>query len=194
MAMTASTMMALGTQAPQFKLKSTEGDWVSLDNYLGKRGVVILFICNHCPYVIHIAPVLAKLAKVYQAKGIEFIAINSNDSSQYPADDFAHMVSEKEKRGYSFAYLHDAEQTVAKAYDAVCTPDIFLFDEQHKLVYRGQFDATRPHRISSGNYDSSNNPATGADLSAALDALLEGQPISEVQTPSIGCNIKWKED
>ncbi|WP_017444136.1 thioredoxin family protein [Gayadomonas joobiniege] len=194
MATLASSMMALGTQAPAFNLKSSDGTWISLANYQSAKGLVVLFICNHCPYVIHIAPALAKLAAEYQQKGIDFVAINSNDASQYPADSFANMHLEKQKQGYTFSYLYDPEQSVAKAYDAVCTPDIFLFDEQQKLVYRGQFDSTRPHRISSGNYDSSQNPATGEDLAAAMDALLNNQPINPDQTPSIGCSIKWKQD
>ncbi|WP_143870875.1 thioredoxin family protein [Catenovulum sediminis] len=192
MAMTASTMMPLGTSAPDFKLKSTENQWVSLSDYQQAKALVVLFICNHCPYVIHIAPKLAEIAAEYQKQGVEFVAINSNDAEQYPADDFAHMQAEKAKRNYPFAYLFDETQDVAKAYDAACTPDIYVFDEQQKLVYRGQFDGTRPHRISSGNYDSEKNPATGEDLSAALDSILRGSKPSEPQLASIGCNIKWK--
>ncbi|MBU2983772.1 thioredoxin family protein [Saccharophagus degradans] len=193
MALTESSMMALGSPAPSFSLPSTDGEQVTLANFEGKEGLVVMFICNHCPYVIHIAPALAKLAAEYQQKNIGFVAISSNDASTYPADSFELMKEEKAKQGYTFAYLYDESQAVAKAYNAACTPDIYLFDKEQKLVYRGQFDDTRPHRISSGNYDSSAAPATGADLKAALDLLLAGQAIPTKQYPSIGCNIKWKD-
>lgn len=191
MVMTASKMMALGTQAPNFKLKNTEGGETSLSDFPKAKALVIVFICNHCPFVIHIAPKLAELAKIYQAKGIEFIAINSNDTKMYPDDSFDNMIKEKAKQGYTFPYLYDEDQSVAKVYDAACTPDLFVFDQYQQLVYRGQFDETRPHRISSGNYDSGVNPATGKDLIKALDALLAGEPVSKEQQASIGCNIKW---
>jgi peroxiredoxin len=192
MALTQSTMMALGSKAPDFSLPATDGSVVSLADFSNAKALVILFICNHCPYVIHIAPTLAKLAKEYQEKGVAFVAINSNDTDAYPADSFANMKLEKEKRGYTFPYLFDDTQAVAQSYGAACTPDIYVFDGEQGLVYRGEFDGTRPNRISSGNYDSSVNPASGASLRKALDLLLEGEKIPEDQYPSMGCNIKWK--
>lgn len=192
MALTQSTMMTIGCKAPNFSLPATDGSLVRLTDFSYKKALVVLFICNHCPYVIHIAPALAKLAKEYQAKGIAFVAINSNDTNAYPADGFANMKLEKEKRGYTFPYLFDETQEVARSYGAACTPDIYVFDHDQSLVYRGQFDDTRPNRISSGNYDSSVNPANGASLRKALDLLLAGEKIAEDQYPSMGCNIKWK--
>lgn len=192
MALTQSTMMALGSKAPPFSLLSTDGNVVSLADFSGAKALVVLFICNHCPYVIHIAPALARMAKEYQEKGVAFVAINSNDTDAYPADSFANMKLEKEKRGYSFPYLFDETQKVAQSYGAACTPDIYVFDHAQNLVYRGEFDDSRPNRISSGNYDSSVNPATAASLRKALDLLLSGEKIPEEQYPSMGCNIKWK--
>lgn len=192
MVMTTSNMLALGQQAADFSLPDTDGNKVSLADYKGSKGLVVAFICNHCPYVIHIAPQLAKVAREYQKKGIAFVAINSNDIEQYPDDDMSHMIKEKQSRDYPFAYLLDEKQNVAKAYSAACTPDIYLFNDEQELVYRGQFDASRPTRISSGNYDSSKHQATGKDLIQAMDALLGGGQIEPNQTPSIGCNIKWK--
>ena len=193
MALTESTMMALQSAAPDFTLPSTDGGSVSLSDFSDAKGLAVFFICNHCPYVIHIAPALAKIAKEYQAKGIAFVAISSNDTEGYPADSFDMMKVEKEKQGYSFPYLWDEDQSVAKAYSAACTPDIYVFDADKKLAYRGQFDDTRPHRISSGNYDSEKTPATGKDLCEALDLIVEGKPVPENQIPSMGCNIKWKD-
>ncbi|WP_053981940.1 thioredoxin family protein [Marinagarivorans algicola] len=192
MALTESTMLALNSLAPHFALPSTDGDIVSLADYKAAKGLVVIFICNHCPYVVHIAPALAKIAREYQAKGIECVAISSTDVNAYPADSFDLMKAEKEKQGYGFAYLYDEDQSVAKAYKAACTPDIYVFDAQQKLAYRGQFDNTRPERISSGNYDSSKTPATGELLKAALDLIVEGKPVPTDQVPSMGCNIKWK--
>ena len=192
MALTQSTMMALGSKAPNFSLPATDDSLVSLADFSHAKALVILFICNHCPYVIHIAPALAKLAKECQAKGVAFVAINSNDTDAYPADSFANMKLEKEQRGYTFPYLIDETQEVARSYGAACTPDIYVFDRDKSLVYRGQFDDTRPNRISSGNYDSSVDPASGASLRKALDLLLSGAKIPEDQYPSMGCNIKWK--
>lgn len=192
MAMTTSNMVELGHQAANFSLPDTEGNLVTLNDFAGSEGLVVLFICNHCPYVIHIAPQLAKVASEYQKKGIAFVAINSNDTEQYPDDDMAHMIEEKNNRHYPFAYLLDEKQEIAKAYSAACTPDIYLFDAEQKLVYRGQFDDSRPLRISSGNYDSSKHQASGSDLIHAMDALLDGRQITSTQTPSMGCNIKWK--
>lgn len=192
MAMTTSSMLALGHTAANFSLPNTEGNLVNLADFKGNKGLVIAFICNHCPYVIHIAPQLAKVALQYQKMGIAFVAINSNDIEQYPDDNMPHMIEEKRAREYPFPYLLDEKQEVAKAYSAACTPDIYLFNAEQKLVYRGQFDASRPLRISSGNYDSSKHQATGSDLIHAMDTLLDGRHIDTTQTPSMGCNIKWK--
>jgi thiol-disulfide isomerase/thioredoxin len=192
MAMTPSKMLPLGHKAANFSLPDTNGSTVSLADYEGSKGLVVAFICNHCPYVIHIAPQLAKVAQEYQKKGIAFVAINSNDIEQYPDDDMPHMIEEKRTRQYPFAYLLDENQDVAKAYSAACTPDIYLFNSDQELVYRGQFDASRPLRISSGNYDSSAHQATGRDLIQAMNSLLDGRHIDTNQTPSMGCNIKWK--
>lgn len=184
-------MMDLGTQAPDFLLPNTENQNVSLSDFQDQQVLVVAFICNHCPYVIHIAPALAKLADEYQPKGVGFVAINSNDVENYPADSPAKMREEKALRGYNFPYLFDETQKVAKAYDAACTPDLYVFNAERKLVYRGQFDDTRPFRISSGNYDS-RDQSTGDDLKQALDTILAGQTPHPEQRPSIGCNIKWK--
>jgi thiol-disulfide isomerase/thioredoxin len=192
MAMTASNILPLGHKAASFSLPDTGGNTVSLTDFEGSKGLVVAFICNHCPYVIHIAPQLAKISQQYQKKGIAFVAINSNDIEQYPDDDMAHMLQEKRARQYPFAYLLDEKQEVAKAYSAACTPDLYLFNGEQNLVYRGQFDGSRPTRISSGNYDSSAHQATGRDLIQAMDALLDGRHIDPNQTPSMGCNIKWK--
>lgn len=192
MALTESTMLALNSAAPHFELPSTDGGMVSLSDYKHAKGLAVFFICNHCPYVVHIAPALAKIAKDYQAKGIEFVAISSTDVNEYLMDSFELMKAEKQKQGYSFPYLYDEDQSVAKAYKAACTPDIYVFNAEQKLAYRGQFDDTRPERISSGNYDSSKTPATGELLKAALDLIVEGKPVPTDQAPSMGCNIKWK--
>lgn len=192
MALTQSTMLALGSPAPDFCLPSTDGTAVSLSDFKNAKGLVVMFICNHCPYVIHIAPALTKLAARYQVQGIAFVAISSNDVDEYPADGFEFMKAEKAKQGYTFPYLLDEDQAIAKAYSAACTPDIYVFDGAQSLVYRGQFDDTRPHRISSGNYDSQKTPASGEHLAAALDLIVAGKPVPEDQIPSMGCNIKWK--
>jgi len=190
MAQTESTMLELGTAAPDFELPDTEGEPVSRRMFAGKP-LVVAFICNHCPFVKHLADELANVAKEYQAKGAAFVAISSNDVENYPDDSPAKMKQEKESRGYSFPYLYDESQDVAKAYRAACTPDFYVFDRDHKLAYRGQFDDTRPTRHGPGEYASETNLA-GADLRAALDAVLEGKQPSSEQRPSIGCNIKWK--
>ncbi|MFT6896840.1 MAG: peroxiredoxin [Paraglaciecola sp.] len=192
MAMTTSNMLELGSKASDFCLPDTDGKMVKLSDVAKDKGLVVAFICNHCPYVIHIAPQFAKLARQYQQKGIGFVAINSNDIQQYPEDDMGNMREEKRLRSYPFPYLLDEDQSVAKAYAAACTPDIYLFDAQQKLIYRGQFDSTRPRRISSGNYDSSEHQASGTDLRNAMDALLTGGQVTSPQVASIGCNIKWK--
>lgn len=192
MALTPSTMLALGSPAPGFSLPDTDGNTVSIDDFKDAKALLVMFICNHCPYVIHVADELAKLGRDYQPKGVAIVAISANDIDNYPADSPAKMKEEKALRGYMFPYLYDESQLVAKAYTAACTPDFFLFDADKKLVYRGQLDDSRPHRISSGNYDSSQNPCSGADLRRALDAVLAGQTVADDQKPSLGCNIKWK--
>lgn len=183
MAAVESTMLALGTSAPDFALPDTDGKTVSLADFRGKKGLVVMFICNHCPFVKHICHELAQLGRDYQPKGIGMVAIMPNDVANYPDDHPAKMKEEVKNAGYTFPYLHDATQAVARAYRAACTPDFFVFDADHKLVYRGQLDDSRP-----GN----GKPVTGADLRAALDALLSGKPVAAQQKPSIGCNIKWK--
>ncbi len=192
MSLTPSNMLALGSRAPDFTLPSTDGTQTGLNDFAQAEALVVLFICNHCPYVIHIAPALATLAAEYMKRNVAFVAINSNDTEHYPADSFERMKEEKARRGYPFPYLFDETQAVAQAYRAACTPDLFVFDRQRQLVYRGQFDDTRPERISSGNYNSGKSPASGADLKRALDLLLSGEALPEDQVPSMGCNIKWK--
>ncbi|MDQ6632403.1 MAG: thioredoxin family protein [Verrucomicrobiota bacterium] len=183
MALTPSTMLPLGTSAPDFRLPDPSGKIVALADFKNAPALLILFICNHCPYVKHIRQGLAKLGRDYQSPGVAIVAINSNDAKNYPEDSPAKMAEEIRRVGYTFPYLYDETQTVAQSYRAACTPDIFLFDKNRKLVYRGQFDDSRP-----GN----EIPVTGKDLRAALDAILSGQPIPEKQIASIGCNIKWK--
>jgi len=182
MALTPSTMLPLGTSAPDFSLLGVDGKAVRRADYAGKP-LLVLFIGNHCPYVKHIRLHLAQTCKEYQQKGVAIVGINANDPVTHPGDSPAMMVEEVKNVGYTFPYLHDEAQQVAKAYRAACTPDFFLFDRQHKLVYRGQYDDSRPDN---------NRPLTGADLRAALDAVLAGKAVSDKQTPSIGCNIKWK--
>ena len=183
MARTPSTMVDLGTAAPDFTLlEPLTGNTISLSDFSGKP-LVVLFICNHCPFVKLIAEKLAEVANTYQEKGVAFVAINSNDVANYPDDSPEKMVAFVREYGIGFPYLFDETQAVAKAYRAACTPDIYLFDAAHKLVYRGQFDAARP-----GNEE----PVTGADLSDAIKALLANLPVADEQTPSLGCNIKWK--
>ena len=184
MVRTLSTMLPLGTEAPDFSLADTNGNLVSLSDFQSAKGLLVIFMCNHCPYVKHIAEGLKTLTDEYIAKGIAVVAISSNDAANYPDDSPEKMKEEKLARGYSFPYLYDATQAVAKAYHAACTPDFFLFDAQHHLVYRGQMDDSRPK---------TDKPVTGADLRAALDALLAGKPPVDKQTPSLGCNIKWFE-
>jgi peroxiredoxin len=183
MALTPSTMLALGTTAPDFQLPDPNGKIISRDDFKGAPALLVLFICNHCPYVKHIRHELAQLGQDYQAKNVAIVAINSNDAKNYPDDSPEKMKLEVKSAGYTFPYLYDETQSVAKAYRAACTPDIFLFDKNFKLVYRGQLDRSRP-----GN----DVPVTGENLRAALDAVLDGKPVSEHQTASIGCNIKWK--
>ena len=184
MARTPSNMLPLGTKAPNFKLFDTiSGTSVSLNSAKGEKGTVVMFICNHCPFVIHVNPMIVELAKKYQEKGIAFVAISSNDVENYPQDSPDLMKQKAKEEGYTFPYLYDETQEVAKAYDAACTPDIYLFDPQLTLVYRGQLDGSRP-----GN----DVPLTGSDLKKAMDAILEGKEVEQDQKPSLGCNIKWK--
>ncbi len=183
MALTPSTMLPLGTLAPSFELPDTEGKLVALADFKGAPALLVAFICNHCPYVKHVRDELARLGAEYQAKGVAVVAINSNDVITHPDDSPEMMAREKAEFGYTFPYLFDETQKVALAYQAACTPDFYVFDANQKLVYRGQLDASRP-----GN----SIPVTGKDLRTALDAALAGQPVSENQRPSMGCNIKWK--
>ncbi len=183
MVRTASTMLPLGTSAPDFQLPDYDGKVVSLGDFKGRKGLLVIFMCNHCPYVKHVAPELAKIADEYQAKGVAVVGISSNDITAHPDDAPDKMKVEAAQQGYRFPYLYDADQKIAAAYRAACTPDFFLFDANHKLVYRGQMDETRPKQGAVPN---------GKDLRAALDALLSGSEIPQPQRPSIGCNIKWK--
>ena len=184
MARTASTMLPLGTTAPEFSLPDTlSGRELGLADVRGARATLVMFICNHCPYVLHVNPELLRLAADYRERGVGIVAISANDAHSYPQDGPAAMREHGLKLGYPFAYLHDATQDVARAYQAACTPDFFLFDVDLRLAYRGRLDAATP-----GNQE----PLTGKDLRAALDALLAGQaPVAE-QQPSLGCNIKWR--
>ena len=183
MARTPSTMLELGTEAPSFSLPDTEGRTVSIHDYRESPGLLVAFLCNHCPFVKHIRDEFSAFAREYQAKGLTVVAINSNDADRYPADSPEKMAVEAKEAGYVFPYLYDETQEVAKSYRAACTPDFFLFDGDRKLVYRGQFDGSRP-----GN----DVPVTGADLRAAAGAVLEGREVSGEQQPSLGCNIKWR--
>ena len=184
MAATPSSMLALGTPAPPFSLPdAVSGRIVSSDDFAGAPGLLVMFICNHCPYVKHVRSVLAVLAREYQARGLGVVGINSNDFAAYPDDSPDKMRDEAKSAGYTFPYLVDETQEVARAYQAACTPDFFLFDKERKLAYRGQLDGSRP-----GNPV----PPSGADLRAALDAVLSGSAVPADQKPSLGCNIKWK--
>jgi peroxiredoxin len=177
-------MLPLGTKAPDFSLTDTvSGKTVSLADFADAKALLLAFICNHCPYVKHVADGFAKLAKDYQAKGVAVVAISSNDVATHPDDSPENMKDEARRRGYTFPYLYDATQQVARAYKAACTPDFYVFNQQQSLVYRGQMDSSRPD---------SGKPVTGEDLRAALDATLAGKPTAFDQKPSIGCNIKWK--
>lgn len=184
MSLTPSNMLPLGTEAPGFELHDTvSGKDMSLEDFQSEKGTLIMFICNHCPYVKHIQPELIRIANDYLPEGFRIAAISSNDVERYPEDRPEKMREEARNMGYQFPYLYDETQRVARAYDAACTPDFYLFDNQMKLVYRGQLDDSRP-----GN----GKKLTGKDLRAALDDLLHGNPVSEEQIPSQGCNIKWK--
>jgi peroxiredoxin len=183
MALTPSTMLPLGTSAPAFSLPDVSGKIVSIADFQNAPALLVMFICNHCPYVKHVRSGLAQLARDYQARGVAVVAISSNDAKSYPDDSPAKMAVEAKEAGYTFPYLYDESQAVARAYQAACTPDFFLFNRERQLVYRGQLDDSRP-----GN----GIPVTGKDLRAALDAVLAGKPVVADQKPSIGCNIKWK--
>lgn len=185
MAAVPSNMLPLGTGAPDFELPDVvSGKQLRLASLQSDKATVIMFICNHCPYVKHVNKGLAQLARDYQARGVSFVAISSNDVDAYPEDAPERMKEVAAEQGYSFPYLYDEDQSVAKAYQAACTPDFYVFDGGLKLVYRGQMDGSRPRN---------DVPVTGEDLRAALDAVLAGEPVFEVQRPSLGCNIKWKE-
>lgn len=184
MAYIESNMMPLGTKAPPFQLRDTVSDKVlTLDELKGDNATVVMFICNHCPYVIHVNEQLVALAADYIPRGVGFIAISSNDAEAYPQDGPEKMKETALQLNYPFPYLYDESQEVARLYDAACTPDLYLFDKEMKLVYRGRLDASRPK---------SELPVTGADLRAAIDAVLDGRQVNEIQYPSGGCNIKWK--
>lgn len=184
MARTPSNMLPLGTQAPDFSLPDTvSGSIVTLNSIKGKKGTVVMFICNHCPFVIHVNPEIVNIANTYGQKGIGFVAISSNDVENYPQDSPEKMKIHAKKEGYPFPYLYDESQETAKAYDAACTPDFYVFNENLKLVYRGQLDNSRPEN---------GIPLTGEDLRHALDCLIENKENTKLQKPSIGCNIKWK--
>ena len=183
MAETPSLMLELGTEAPDFRLPDTDGRMVGLADFADARALLVMFICNHCPFVKHVRPELARIGREYASRGVAVVAINSNDAVAYPADGPAQMKEEKARVGYAFPYLFDETQEVAKAYRAACTPDLYVFDSGRRLVYRGQLDGSRP---------SNAVPVTGKDLRAALDAVLDGRPVGDDQRPSVGCNIKWK--
>ncbi|WP_044300484.1 thioredoxin family protein [Rhodopirellula sallentina] len=184
MVRTASTMMPLGTAAPEFSLPETDGGNVSLADFKDSKALLVIFMCNHCPYVKHVAEQLKLLTDEYMQHGVGVVGINSNDIAKYPDDNFDAMKKEKGDRGYAFPYALDEDQSVAISYGAACTPDFFLFDADHKLVYRGQLDSSRP---------SNGEPVTGIDLRTAIDETIAGRSAAVEQKPSIGCNIKWKE-
>ena len=183
MALTPSTMLELGTQAPDFDLPDAAGNRVRLGDFADQRALVVAFICNHCPFVKHIREELAAFGREYRERDVGMVAINANDIASHPADAPERMLEEIARFGYSFPYLYDESQQTAKAYRAACTPEFYLFDAERKLVYRGRFDAATP-----GNKE----PVTGSDLRGATDALLAGDMPDTAQHPGMGCNIKWK--
>ncbi|EDX76913.1 Redoxin superfamily [Coleofasciculus chthonoplastes PCC 7420] len=184
MALTASTMLPLGNKAPEFQLPDVvSGETISLDTFAGKQGLVVIFLCRHCPFVKHVQGELAKLGRDYQDADLGIVAISANDATTHPDDAPEKLKEMAQELGLTFPLCYDESQETAKAYTAACTPDFFVFDRDRKLVYRGQFDDSRP-----GN----DQPVTGKDLRSAIDAVLAQSPVSEEQKPSIGCNIKWK--
>lgn len=184
MALTDSTMMPLGTKAPDFTLTNViTGEEVSLSDFSHKKALLVMFICQHCPYVKHVEDEIAQIGQDYQDKDLSIVAISSNDTDSHPADSPQHLKQQAEELGFNFPYLFDQDQVIAKKYTAACTPDFFLFDQNRELVYRGQLDDSRP-----GN----NIPITGEDLREAIDAVLNDQQVPQQQKPSSGCNIKWK--
>ena len=184
MALTTSTMLALGTKAPDFTLPDViSGKAISLSTFAGKKALLVMFICRHCPYVVHVREELAKLGRDYAGKDVGIVAISSNDAANYPDDAPDQLKAMAKELGFTFPFCYDETQQTAKAYTAACTPDLFLFGKDHTLVYRGQLDDSRP-----GN----GKPVTGKDLRAAIDAVLADKPVSPTQMPSVGCNIKWK--
>ncbi|MDC7227992.1 MAG: thioredoxin family protein [Spirochaetales bacterium] len=183
MSLTPSTMLPLGTTAPDFNLKDPDGISVNLDSFKNSKALLVVFICNHCPYVLHIIDEFSKIAAEYQKRGLGVVGINSNDVETYPQDSPEKMSDFINKHNLSFPYLYDESQSVGREYRAACTPDFFLFDEDRKLVYRGQLDESRP---------ANDIPVSGGDLKAAMDAVLAGRPVPGDQKPSMGCNIKWK--
>ncbi|BAM02366.1 thioredoxin family protein [Phycisphaera mikurensis] len=192
MALTPSTMLPLGTPAPAFALPDTAGRVRTNEEFAGVP-MLVMFICNHCPYVKHVAPELKRLGDDYAGR-LAVVAISSNDAQAYPEDAPEKMKEEVQARGYAFPYLYDATQEVARAFTAACTPDFFLFDAEHKLAYRGELDPTRPHRVKSGVYDDRDGQADGATLRAAIEQVLAGEEVAVEQRPSMGCNIKWREE
>jgi peroxiredoxin len=183
MAATLSTMLALGTSAPDFQLPDLEGRLVARDDFAAHPALLVMFICKHCPYVKHVVSQISSLGGEYQERGVAVVAISSNDATQYPDDGPAGMAAVAAAHGFAFPYLYDESQAVARAYQAACTPDFFLFDAARRLVYRGQLDGARP---------ANDIPVDGRDLRAALEAVLSGRPVPEPQLASLGCNIKWK--
>lgn len=184
MALTPSTMLPLGTKAPKFQLSDVvSGKTISLDIFAGKQALLVMFICRHCPFVKHVQLELAKIGKDYADSDVGIVAISANDAENYPSDAPDKLKEMSAELGFTFPLCYDETQETAKAYTAACTPDFFLFDANHQLVYRGQLDDSRP---------SNNKPVTGKDLRSALDAVLASLPVNSEQKPSIGCNIKWK--
>ena len=186
MVLTPSTMLSLGSPAPDFQLPDVvSGDTVTLGSFANKQALLVMFICRHCPFVVHVQEELARLGSDYRTRNVGIVAISSNDADAYPDDSPDNLKAMAEELGFAFPYCYDESQEVARAYQAACTPDFYLFGGQRELVYRGQLDGSRP-----GN----NEPVTGKDLREAMDAVLSGSAVSDVQMPSIGCNIKWKAD
>ena len=183
--LTPSNMTELGSKAPDFRLPDTDGSLVSLADFESHKGLLVIFMCNHCPYVKHLRRALAEFADRNMSPDLAIVGINSNDATAYPADSPEKMIEESKEVGYGFPYLYDESQDVAKAYHAACTPEFFLYDERRVLIYRGQFDDSRPGQ---------DIPVTGTDLQAAVDALREDREVSRKQIPSVGCSIKWRRD